>query len=92
VELGRDEVAGARQQMGQAAVDERLGGIRGLQGRAGRQSGQRTGVTIYSVELFPRAAAEAAGATPVLALIPTPGDVDVLLASERMEAGRTSSG
>ena len=49
---------------------------------------QRTGATIYYVELFPRAAAEATGAEPVLALIPTPGDVDVLLASELMEAGR----
>jgi indolepyruvate ferredoxin oxidoreductase beta subunit len=49
---------------------------------------QRTGATIYYLELFPRAAAEAAGAEPVLALIPTPGDVDVLLASELMEAGR----
>ena len=46
---------------------------------------QRTGATIYYLELFPRAAAEAAGAEPVLALIPTPGDVDVLLASELME-------
>jgi indolepyruvate ferredoxin oxidoreductase beta subunit len=42
---------------------------------------QRTGATIYYLELFPRAAAEAEGATPVLALIPTPGDVDVLIAS-----------
>ena len=49
---------------------------------------QRTGATIYYLELFPRAAAEAAGAAPVLALIPTPGDVDVLIASELMEAGR----
>jgi indolepyruvate ferredoxin oxidoreductase, beta subunit len=49
---------------------------------------QRTGATIYYLELFPRAAAEAAGAEPVLALMPTPGDVDVLLASELMEAGR----
>jgi indolepyruvate ferredoxin oxidoreductase beta subunit len=49
---------------------------------------QRTGATIYYLELFPRAAAESAGAEPVLALIPTPGDVDVLLASELMEAGR----
>ena len=49
---------------------------------------QRTGATIYYLELFPRAAAEAEGAQPVLALIPTPGDVDVLLASELMEAGR----
>jgi len=49
---------------------------------------QRTGATIYYLELFPRAAAETEGASPVLALIPTPGDVDVLLASELMEAGR----
>jgi indolepyruvate ferredoxin oxidoreductase beta subunit len=49
---------------------------------------QRTGATIYYLELFPRAAAQAAGATPVLALIPTPGDVDILIASELMEAGR----
>ena len=49
---------------------------------------QRTGATIYYVELFPREVAERAGRTPVLALMPTPGDVDVVLASELMEAGR----
>jgi len=49
---------------------------------------QRTGATIYYVELFPRAAAEAANAAPVLALMPLPGDVDVVLASELMEAAR----
>src|SRR6478736_4265910 len=38
---------------------------------------QRTGATIYYVELFPRADAEAAGLAPVLALMPMPGDVDV---------------
>ncbi|HMN78025.1 MAG TPA: indolepyruvate oxidoreductase subunit beta family protein [Burkholderiaceae bacterium] len=47
---------------------------------------QRTGSTIYYVELFPRA--QAAGQMPVLALMPTPGDVDVVLASELMEAAR----
>jgi indolepyruvate ferredoxin oxidoreductase beta subunit len=49
---------------------------------------QRTGATSYYVELFPRAAAQAAGRTPVLALTPTPGDVDIVIASELMEAGR----
>jgi indolepyruvate ferredoxin oxidoreductase beta subunit len=49
---------------------------------------QRTGATIYYVELFPEAAARAAGREPVLALMPTPGEVDVVLASELMEAGR----
>jgi len=49
---------------------------------------QRTGATIYYVELFPRDRAERDGGTPVLALMPLPGDVDVVLASELMEAGR----
>src|SRR3977135_867431 len=49
---------------------------------------QRTGATIYYVELFPKSAARAAGREPVLALMPTPGDVDVVLASELMEAAR----
>jgi indolepyruvate ferredoxin oxidoreductase beta subunit len=49
---------------------------------------QRTGATIYYLELFPKAAARAAGKQPVLALMPVPGDVDVVLASELMEAGR----
>jgi len=49
---------------------------------------QRTGATIYYVELYPRALAERDGADPVLALMPLPGDVDVVLASELMEAGR----
>lgn len=49
---------------------------------------QRTGATLYYLEFFPRAAAEAAGADPVLALMPQPGDVDLVVASELMEAGR----
>ena len=49
---------------------------------------QRTGATIYYVELFPQSAVRAAGREPVLALMPTPGEVDVVIASELMEAGR----
>src|SRR6201982_2536408 len=49
---------------------------------------QRTGSTIYYVELFPAEAARAAGKEPVLALMPVPGEVDVVIASELMEAGR----
>lgn len=49
---------------------------------------QRTGATLYYLEFFPRAAAEEAGADPVLALMPQPGDVDLVVASELMEAGR----
>jgi len=49
---------------------------------------QRTGATVYYVELFPKTAAQAAGRAPVLALMPVPGDVEVVLASELMEAAR----
>src|SRR3954454_8434222 len=49
---------------------------------------QRTGATIYYLEFFPRAAAEQAVRAPVLALMPVPGDVDCVIASELAEAGR----
>src|SRR6202050_2268470 len=49
---------------------------------------QRTGSTMYYVELFPEAAIEAAGKEPVLALMPVPGELDIVVASELMEAGR----
>jgi indolepyruvate ferredoxin oxidoreductase, beta subunit len=49
---------------------------------------QRTGATVYYVELFPEVAAKTASREPVLALMPMPGDVDVVLASELMEAAR----
>jgi indolepyruvate ferredoxin oxidoreductase beta subunit len=49
---------------------------------------QRTGSTIYYIELFSGAAADAAGKDPVLALTPVPGELDIVLASELMEAGR----
>ena len=48
---------------------------------------QRTGATIYYVEIFPGSAVTRAK-PPVLALMPMPGDVDVVIASELMEAGR----
>jgi indolepyruvate ferredoxin oxidoreductase beta subunit len=48
---------------------------------------QRTGATIYYLELFP-AHAIPAGAQPVLGLSPVPGEVDIVIASELMEAGR----
>ena len=46
---------------------------------------QRTGATIYYIEMAPIRT----GAQPVFALMPTPGDVDVVMASELMEAGRS---
>jgi indolepyruvate ferredoxin oxidoreductase beta subunit len=49
---------------------------------------QRTGATIYYVELYPQLQAEIDGGLPVLALMPLPGDVDIVLASELMECGR----
>lgn len=49
---------------------------------------QRTGSTIYYLELFPEKAAQKAGKEPVLALMPVPGEVDIVVASELMEAAR----
>lgn len=49
---------------------------------------QRTGSTIYYIEMVRRASVGANHAPPVLALMPVPGDVDVVIASELMEAGR----
>jgi indolepyruvate ferredoxin oxidoreductase beta subunit len=45
---------------------------------------QRTGTTIYYVEMV----APTPGREPVLALMPVPGEVDVVIAAELMEAGR----
>jgi indolepyruvate ferredoxin oxidoreductase, beta subunit len=47
---------------------------------------QRTGATIYYVEMM---RAGEGGQKPILAQMPTPGDVDVVIASEFMEAGRS---
>src|SRR2546421_11109773 len=49
---------------------------------------QRTGATIYYLEIYPRAGIVDATHEPVLALMPVPGDVDIVIASELMEAGR----
>ena len=46
---------------------------------------QRTGATIYYIEMAPAKK----DAAPVFALMPAPGDVDVVLAAELMEAGRS---
>ncbi len=46
---------------------------------------QRTGATIYYIEMLPARD----GVSPIFSLMPTPGDVDVVLASELMEAGRS---
>lgn len=45
---------------------------------------QRTGATVYYIEMAP-----AAGGTPIFSLAPAGGDVDVMIAAEMMEAGRS---
>ena len=50
---------------------------------------QRTGATTYYIEILPVQAAELDGKRPVLALTPGVGDIDVAVASELLEAGRT---
>lgn len=47
---------------------------------------QRTGATIYYVEVLPSPRVE--GRQPFFGLMPTPGDVDVVIASELMESAR----
>lgn len=49
---------------------------------------QRTGATVYYIELFPEAQVAGGRGEPVLALMPLPGDVDIVVASELMETGR----
>ncbi|AHK30965.1 MULTISPECIES: indolepyruvate oxidoreductase subunit beta family protein [Rhodococcus] len=55
---------------------------------------QRTGATVYYVEIFPPgdepdpSSAAEARIEPVLSVFPSPGEVDVLIASELMECGR----
>jgi len=46
---------------------------------------QRTGATLYYVEMLP----PKGGRAPILSLMPAQGEVDVVLASELMEAGRS---
>lgn len=49
---------------------------------------QRTGATTYYIEILPAPWAELNGQQPVLALTPGAGDVDIVLASELLEAAR----
>ena len=49
---------------------------------------QRTGATIYYIELYAQQHVQASGKMPVLAQMPVPGEVDIVIASELMEAGR----
>jgi indolepyruvate ferredoxin oxidoreductase beta subunit len=49
---------------------------------------QRTGATVYCVEIFPRDRAEAIGREPVFTPYPVPGDVDLVVVGEMAETGR----
>jgi indolepyruvate ferredoxin oxidoreductase, beta subunit len=52
---------------------------------------QRTGATTYYIEIYPVPHAQLGGKRPVLALAPGVGDVDMVVASELLEAGRQIS-
>ena len=49
---------------------------------------QRTGATTYYLEIYPAKRSALGGREPVMSLTPSPGHVDVMVASELIEAGR----
>ena len=49
---------------------------------------QRTGATIYYIEVFPLPLESLGNDRPVMALYPGVGDIDIMVASEIIEAGR----
>jgi indolepyruvate ferredoxin oxidoreductase beta subunit len=49
---------------------------------------QRTGATTYYLEIFPAQREALGGREPVMSLTPSPGNVDLMVASELLEAGR----
>ncbi|HEX6842279.1 MAG TPA: indolepyruvate oxidoreductase subunit beta family protein [Stellaceae bacterium] len=53
---------------------------------------QRTGATTYYIEIFPAPWRELGDRRPVLSLVPGVGDIDVMVASELLEAGRAIAG
>jgi indolepyruvate ferredoxin oxidoreductase beta subunit len=64
---------------------EALGRTKGYEVQATSVAGvsQRTGATIYYIEMLP-----ASDKQPIFALAPSEGDVDILIAAEMMEVGR----
>lgn len=53
---------------------------------------QRTGSTTYYIEIVPKPAHELGGKRPILALAPGIGDIDLMVASELLEASRAVAG
>lgn len=53
---------------------------------------QRTGATTYYIEIMPARWSALGDKRPVLSLVPGAGDIDVMVASELLEAGRAIAG
>ncbi|MEO8136857.1 MAG: indolepyruvate oxidoreductase subunit beta family protein, partial [Betaproteobacteria bacterium] len=51
---------------------------------------QRTGATTYYIEVYPEPVSALQGRTPILSLLPVPGCIDLVVASELLEAVRTA--
>jgi len=49
---------------------------------------QRTGATTYYLEIYPARRELLGGREPVMSLTPSPGNIDIMVASELIEAGR----
>ncbi len=49
---------------------------------------QRTGATTYYLEIYPVERKQLGGREPIMSLTPNPGNVDIMVASELIEAGR----
>ena len=67
-----------------------VAGVHGFAVQATSVAGvaQRTGATVYYVEMLAPPAEGWLGRKPVLAMMPGPGEVDVVIGAELMEAGR----
>ncbi len=69
------------------AVAERCGWL--VQSTSVPGVAQRTGTTVYYLEMCPGPTGPAK--EPIFALMPVPGDVDVVIGAELMEAGRAET-
>ncbi len=74
-----DWIVGTAERAGYTAQNTSVAGV-----------AQRTGATVYYVEMFPPLApsGDVVRSEPVMSIFPTPGEVDVVIASELMESGR----
>ena len=68
--------------------DAAIAGDFPIQGTSIPGVAQRTGATTYYLELYPVRTAELGGRQPVFALTPSPDNIDLMVASELVEAGR----